>query len=69
MSCGYYVVTHMHTVNAEGRDGKEKREKSTELKKMLFGAGKMAQQVRALTALLKVLSSNPSNHMVAHNHP
>jgi hypothetical protein len=31
-------------------------------------AGKMAQQVRALTALPKVLSSNPSNHMVAHNH-
>jgi hypothetical protein len=24
---------------------------------------------KALTALLKVLSSNPSNHMVAHNHP
>jgi hypothetical protein len=33
------------------------------------GAGEMAQRVRALTALLKVLSSNPSNHMVAHNHP
>ena len=28
----------------------------------------MAQRVRALTALLKVLSSNPSNHMVTHNH-
>jgi hypothetical protein len=28
----------------------------------------MAQQFRALTALLKVLSSIPSNHMVAHNH-
>ena len=33
------------------------------------GAGEMAQRVRALTALLKVMSSNPSNHMVAHNHP
>jgi hypothetical protein len=32
------------------------------------GAGEMAQWVRALTALLKVLSSIPSNHMVAHNH-
>jgi hypothetical protein len=32
-------------------------------------AGKMAQQVRALTVLPKVLSSNPSNHIVAHNHP
>jgi hypothetical protein len=28
----------------------------------------MAQQLRAVTALQKVLSSNPSNHMVAHNH-
>jgi hypothetical protein len=32
-------------------------------------AGEMAQRVRVLTALPKVLSSNPSNHMVAHNHP
>ena len=28
----------------------------------------MAQQLRAPTALPKVLSSNLSNHMVAHNH-
>jgi hypothetical protein len=34
-----------------------------------FGAGEMAQRLRALTALPKVLSSNPSNHMGAHNHP
>jgi hypothetical protein len=33
------------------------------------GAGEMAQWVRALTALPKVLSSNPRNHMVVHNHP
>jgi hypothetical protein len=33
----------------------------------ISGAGEMAQQVRALTALPEVLSSNPSNHMVAHN--
>ena len=33
------------------------------------GAGEMAQQSRALSTLPKVLSSNPSNHMVAHNHP
>jgi hypothetical protein len=32
------------------------------------GAGEMAQRLRALIALLKVLSSIPSNHMVAHNH-
>ena len=37
--------------------------------KMVLGAGEMAQQVKAPTALLKVMSSNPSNHMVAHNHP
>jgi hypothetical protein len=33
-----------------------------------LGAGEMAQRIRALTVLSKVLSSNPSNHMVAHNH-
>jgi hypothetical protein len=31
-------------------------------------AGEMAQQLRALAALLEVLSSIPSNHMVAHSH-
>jgi hypothetical protein len=30
-------------------------------------AAKMAQQLRALTALPEVLSSTPSNHMVTHN--
>jgi hypothetical protein len=32
-------------------------------------AGEKAQWLRALTVLPKVLSSNPSNHMLAHNHP
>jgi len=32
------------------------------------GAAEMAQWLRALTALPEVLSSIPSNHMVAHNH-
>jgi len=31
--------------------------------------GEMAQRLRALSALPEVLSSVPSNHMVAHNHP
>jgi hypothetical protein len=31
-------------------------------------AGKMAQRVRTLTALPKVLGLNPSNHMVVHNY-
>ncbi len=35
---------------------------------MMMMASEMVQRVRALTALPKVLSSNPSNHMVAHNH-
>jgi hypothetical protein len=37
-------------------------------KKKLQGAGEIAQRLRALTDLPKVLSSIPSNHMVAHNH-
>jgi hypothetical protein len=36
--------------------------------KLPSGAGEMAQRVRALTALPEVLSSNPKNHMVAHNY-
>ena len=32
-------------------------------------AGEMAQWLRTLTPLPKVLSSNLSNHMVAHNQP
>jgi hypothetical protein len=32
-------------------------------------AGEMAEWLRAPTALPEVLSSKPSNHMVAHNHP
>ena len=31
-------------------------------------AGEMIQWLRSLTTLLEVLSSNPWNHMVAHNH-
>jgi hypothetical protein len=36
--------------------------------KTVVRAGKMAQWVTALKALPKVLRSNPSNYMVAHNH-
>jgi hypothetical protein len=32
------------------------------------GAGEMAKRLRILTVLPEVLSSIPSNHMVAHNH-
>jgi hypothetical protein len=34
----------------------------------ILRAGEMVQRLRALTALSEVLSSIPSNHMVAHNH-
>jgi hypothetical protein len=37
-------------------------------KKNSLRPGKMAQWLRALTALPEVLSSKISNHMVAHNH-
>ena len=37
-------------------------------KKKVRVAGEMAQWLRAVTALPEVLSSIPSNHMVAHNH-
>jgi hypothetical protein len=51
----------------------KKKEKEKEFKASLdnthfWGAGKMAQWLRALTALPEVLSSNPSNNMVAHSH-
>jgi hypothetical protein len=38
-----------------------------QLKDILL-VGKVAQQLRTLTAFPEVLSSIPSNHMVAHNH-
>jgi hypothetical protein len=36
--------------------------------KSLAQAGEMAQQLGALTALPEVLSSNPGDHVVAHNY-
>jgi hypothetical protein len=42
--------------------------KDKQAEKVIRGAGEMVQRLRALTALLKVLSSIPSSHMVAHNH-
>jgi hypothetical protein len=36
--------------------------------KEYVGAGEMVQRLRALTVLLEVLSSTPSNHTVAQNH-
>jgi hypothetical protein len=47
----------------------EKPKKKKKKLKLAFRAGEMAQRLRALTALPKVLSSIPSNHMVAHTYP
>jgi hypothetical protein len=44
------------------------RQKIDFLKNSPFRAGERAQQLRALTALPEVLSSIPSNHVVAHSH-
>jgi len=41
---------------------------SLDVLKISYWAGEMAQWLGALTALPEVLSSIPSNHMVAHNH-
>jgi hypothetical protein len=44
------------------------RHPKTNVEKIESWAGEMVQQLRALTALPEVLSSSPSNYMVAHNH-
>jgi hypothetical protein len=49
------------------KNQKSKTNKPTNNKNKKRGAGEMTQWLRALTALPKVLSSIPSNHM-AHNH-
>jgi hypothetical protein len=61
----YFVCTHTHAPLPY----KIKEKIVIQLKKKKEEGGKMAQQVRVLTALPNVLSSNPSNHIVAHNHP
>ena len=51
------------------RDGLVVKSMGCSCKRPEFGAGEMmAQRLRALTAIPEVLSSIPSNHMVAHNH-
>jgi hypothetical protein len=47
---------------------KKKRKEKERNKQTMEVSGEMAQWLRALTALPEVLSSIPSNHMVAHNH-
>ena len=63
---GYIQATHTHThTHTHTQNNTAKR---GNLKVMREEAGEMAQRLRALTALPEILSLNPSNHMVAHNH-
>jgi hypothetical protein len=55
----------------EEEDKQQSQKKSSRISghhKGQIGAEEMAQRLRALTAFPEVLSSIPSNHMVAHNH-
>jgi hypothetical protein len=48
---------------------KEDSDLRSHLMKMIEAFKKDINRLRSPTAFLKVLSSIPSNHMVAHNHP
>jgi hypothetical protein len=56
-----YKQTNKQTKNKQ-------KNPNTFKKRGVVVAREMVQWLRALTALLEVLSSNPSNHMVAHNY-
>jgi hypothetical protein len=64
-------IPNKKNLKKKGKKRKEKvfrKKKKKKRKKEKKGAGEMAQPLRALTALPEVLSSLPSNHVVAHNH-
>jgi hypothetical protein len=65
----WYIYTMEYYSAIKNNDFMKFPDKLMKLENIILDAGDMAQQLRALTALPKVLSSNPSNHMVAHNHP
>ena len=61
---GYY-----HQIIKQGRHHQARNSNNPNgMQNGCAGHGEMAQWLNALTAPLKVLSSNPSNHMMAHNH-
>jgi hypothetical protein len=62
-----YIFTYLHT-NLNGIQIYIPSIYITSLRITATGAGEMAQQLRALTALPEILSSIPSNYMVAYNH-
>jgi hypothetical protein len=54
--------------NNKNKNKTKQKTKQKKTNKKPQKARKMAQRLRALTALPEILSSIPSNHMVAHNH-
>jgi hypothetical protein len=50
------------------RATQRKQNKTPNIQTNKQGAGEMAQWLRALTTLSEILSSLPSNHIVAHKH-
>jgi hypothetical protein len=62
------ISKHTHTHTHRERERERERERGRERERKNCGAGEMTQWLRALTVLPEVLSSIPSNHMVAHNH-
>jgi hypothetical protein len=68
------LLTHFTTMLYLSPFGKQAKYRNKHQSFGLFktnklGSGEMAQLLRAPTALPEVLSSIPSNHMVAYNHP
>jgi hypothetical protein len=61
-------ATQRNPVLKNQKKTKKKKKDLNKTNKQTKKAGEMAQWLRALTGLPEVLSSNPSNHMVAHNH-
>jgi hypothetical protein len=59
--------THLNYPKKKKKKKRRRKERKRE-KERKKRAGDITQWLRALTALPKVLSSYPSNHMVAHNH-
>jgi hypothetical protein len=69
----YFHPAPVDEVSARNDNGKESRfateGTSYSLKSSQGWPGEMAQQLRALTALPEVLSSNPSNHIHGGSQP
>ena len=60
-----HIITYIHMVRGSAALSCTLEITNLEIKQR---AGEMAQWLRALTVLTKVQSSNPINHIVAHNH-